>query len=93
MKVPNLVLGIIAGGAALAAVASARAQAPRAAGASAAAQTPTMRYEYHVLNLGWGSAEVAESIFNGLGKDGWHVVAQAGAYVTFERPLASPRSP
>ena len=51
-------------------------------------------YQYRVLNLGWSSAQGAEGQLNALGQQGWRVVAESGAYVTFERTyMVYPRQP
>jgi hypothetical protein len=89
MRIPLTVIALLAGcavGAATTAVTTVRAQPPAQPAQQPLPPTPTgIRYQYHVLNLGWSNAEAAEQVFNGLGVEGWHVVAQAGSYVTFER--------
>ncbi len=91
MRIPIVLVAFIGGcavGAITAGVGSAHAQAKQPA-APAPAPMPmppnALRYQYHVINMGWSNAENAEQTFNRLGWEGWHVVGQAGSYVTFER--------
>jgi hypothetical protein len=91
MAIPKFALGVLVGATLAAAapnlVASALAQSrPPAYAAPAGPEwTPSVRYQYHVMNMGWGNQGAAEATFNSFGQDGWRVAAMSGSWVTFER--------